>query len=295
MPAVDYLVIGHITKDIAPDGYVVGGTSTYSALAAHRLGMSAAIVTAAEPSFVDSVHETIPDIPIYNHPSAHTTTFENIYTEVGRIQYLRAQAERIEASDVPADWRDAKIVHLGPVAQELDADVTTHFPHSLVALTPQGWLRQWDADGRVHPKPWANALDVLRTVDVLIFSPEDVGHDWALIHAYTRAAPLAVLTLERHGALVFARDEGRWLAPRDATVVDPTGAGDVFAAAFLTVYHESGDPLRAARFANVTASLSIQKGGLSAVPDRATVSAWFEMRPKFHNPVVASEQVDVAK
>ncbi|MEP7200444.1 MAG: PfkB family carbohydrate kinase [Chloroflexota bacterium] len=286
MSLVDYLVIGHVAKDIVPAGHALGGTVTFAALTAQRLGLRAAIVTAADEAIAAEAQAALPGIAIHVCSSVQTTTFENIYTDAGRTQYLRAHAEHIALDDVPTEWRDARIVHLGPIAQEFDSDLVHHFPHSLIALTPQGWMRQWDASGRVSPKVWSDALDVLRAVDVLIFSPEDVGHDWNVIHAYTRAAPLAVLTLERHGALVFQRDEGRWLAPRDAQVVDPTGAGDVFAAAFLTVYSESGDPLRAARFANVAASFSTEKGGLAAVPDRATVMTWFESRPKFHGDVL---------
>ncbi|MBI3733145.1 MAG: hypothetical protein HY259_06765 [Chloroflexi bacterium] len=40
---MDYLVIGHITKDLLPGGgYAIGGTSTYSALSAQRLGLNTA-------------------------------------------------------------------------------------------------------------------------------------------------------------------------------------------------------------------------------------------------------------
>ena len=121
---------------------------------------------------------------------------------------------------------------------------------------------------------------MLSVIDVLIFSPEDVGHDWQIIHAYTRAARVAVLTMERHGALVFERNEGRWLPPRDAHVEDPTGAGDVFATAFLATFLQSGDPVLSARFANVAASFSIEKGGIGAIPTRAIVEEWMESHPR---------------
>lgn len=281
MSRPDYLVIGHVAKDIAPDGHSIGGTVTYAAITAQRLGLSAAMVTAADAAFSAEVQAALPGIAMHVRASPQSTTFQNIYGDAGRIQYLRAHAEPIGLDDVPIEWRSARIVHLGPIAQECDADLSQQFPASLVALTPQGWMRQWDASGRVSPLPWAHALEILTEVDALIFSPEDVGHNWDIIHAYTRAAPLAVLTLERHGALVFQRDEGRWLAPREARVVDPTGAGDVFAAAFLAAYLDNRDPFAAARFANAAASFSIEGRGLSAIPERATVTAWLKSHPGF--------------
>jgi sugar/nucleoside kinase (ribokinase family) len=53
--------------------------------------------------------------------------------------------------------------------------------------------------------------------------------------------------------------------------VDPTGAGDVFATAFLIRLAETGDPGQAARFANVTASFSVEGWGMAAIPTRLQV------------------------
>jgi len=58
--------------------------------------------------------------------------------------------------------------------------------------------------------------------------------------------------------------------------VDPTGAGDVFAAAFLIRLHETGDPWEAGRFANVVASFSVEKPGVKGIPERSTVEEWLE-------------------
>ena len=40
---VDYLIIGHITLDLTPDGPRLGGTVTYSALMAQALGLRVGI------------------------------------------------------------------------------------------------------------------------------------------------------------------------------------------------------------------------------------------------------------
>jgi len=47
---------------------------------------------------------------------------------------------------------------------------------------------------------------------------------------------------------------------------DPTGAGDIFAAAFFTRLYTTRDPWEAARFATQLASLSVKRSGLQAVP-----------------------------
>jgi sugar/nucleoside kinase (ribokinase family) len=53
-----------------------------------------------------------------------------------------------------------------------------------------------------------------------------------------------------------------------ATEVDPTGAGDVFAAAFLLWLRRTGDPRAAGDFANRVAALAVEREGLDGVPAR---------------------------
>jgi sugar/nucleoside kinase (ribokinase family) len=55
--------------------------------------------------------------------------------------------------------------------------------------------------------------------------------------------------------------------------VDPTGAGDVFAATFLIHYDRLADAWEAAEAATCAASLSVEGEGWSAVPDAATLAA----------------------
>ena len=42
---VNYLIVGHLTYDITPDGPRLGGTVSYAGLTAHALGLRVGIVT----------------------------------------------------------------------------------------------------------------------------------------------------------------------------------------------------------------------------------------------------------
>src|SRR5689334_2482748 len=78
--APEFLVIGHVTRDLLPDGrWRLGGTVTFAALTAQRLGMRAAIVTSAPPDVVEALQHLAPDSLIATVPSPDATTFENIY------------------------------------------------------------------------------------------------------------------------------------------------------------------------------------------------------------------------
>ena len=47
---VDYLVIGHVTQDVLPNGFALGGTASYSALTAKAAGLRVGIVTSCDPN-----------------------------------------------------------------------------------------------------------------------------------------------------------------------------------------------------------------------------------------------------
>ena len=86
-----------------------------------------------------------------------------------------------------------------------------------------------------------------------------VGRSWA---------PVLVVTQSAQGCTVFVRGQGarQFVAPAQAEV-DPTGAGDVFAAAFFVNFFETGDPWASARFANQVGALSVTRLGLAGVPE----------------------------
>jgi len=271
MEPFDYLVIGVVCKDLRPDGFTVGGTATYSSLTARNLGARVGVITSAAPDF--PLHETLAGVEVLCLPSAETTVFENIYVDGARRQVIRAVAERISSTAIPPAWRRSDIVHLGPLAQEFGADLAEGWGDALVALTPQGWMRRWDSTGRVFPCRWEGAEQLLRVSDVLILSEEDVGGDWSQIEVLAQWAKTMVVTSGWQGSTVFHQGETRHFPARPVREVDPTGAGDIFAAAYLIRLEETGDPWESARFANCVASLSVEKSGIASIPTSRQIAS----------------------
>ncbi len=137
---------------------------------------------------------------------------------------------------------------------------------ALVALTPQGWMRQWNAIGHVFPCRWERAEQLLRASDVLILSEEDVGGDGRQIKDLAQWARIMVVTSGWQGSTVFHQGRRRHFPARPVVEVDPTGAGDIFAASYLIRLEETGDPWESARFANCVASYSVEKPGIAGIP-----------------------------
>ncbi len=270
MPApVSYLAIGHVAKDLTPAGPRLGGSVAFASLTAHALGYPAGVVTA---SAADVDLAPLAEIAVTCRPSPTSTTFENISGPDGRTQFLRGRAAPLSAADVPAAWRRAPIVHLAPLAGELDLDLLTAFDGALLGLTVQGWLRGWDAAGLVSRQAWPDAERALPHAQAVILSIEDVRGDWALLRRWAGLTPLLVVTEGPRGCTVFARGaEPRPFPAVPQTEVDPTGAGDIFAAAFLTQLHETRDPWAAARLANQIAAVSVTRPGLAGVPAPAEI------------------------
>ena len=64
-------------------------------------------------------------------------------TGAGGLSFLKSVASPIELADVPASWRSAPLVLLGPLAGEVGYELAASFPEAVVLASIQGWLRQW--------------------------------------------------------------------------------------------------------------------------------------------------------
>ncbi len=246
-----------------------GGTALYAARAVARLGLELAVVTACAD-----------DVPLERYlagscwqrqSSATTTIFENRYRDGRRTQRVHARAATIDLAAVPADWRRAHVVHLAPIIGEVpaDSDFGALFPRSRVAVTPQGWLRAVDSRGLVHATPERLSHLPLRGVQIAILSEEDIAGDESLAIELARRVPLVVLTRAERGATVFEHGCPVDVPALRADVVDPTGAGDVFAAAFLSAMSLNYDPIESARWGCAAAAFAIEAPGADGLADRS--------------------------
>jgi sugar/nucleoside kinase (ribokinase family) len=276
---VDYLVIGHISQDITPNGLRIGGTAAYASLTAKALGLRVGVVTSCT---ADLDLSELDGIPISAVDSDRNTTFENIYTSTGRVQYLHHQASALNISHVPETWRHAPIVHLGPIAQEIDPNLAKSFPDSLVGLTPQGWLRGWDREGRVFPSEWPEASYVLEKATAAVISIEDVQGKENRVDEILASIRILAVTEAAQGSRVFWNGDLRRYRPPEVNEIDATGSGDIYAAAFFFRLWTTHDPWEAGRFATTLASYSVTRRGLDGIPTFDEIqSCLVEVLPKY--------------
>lgn len=271
MPAIDYLTIGHVSKDVHPAGSRLGGTVAFSALTAAALGLRVGIVTSA-PDSLTPLLAVLEGVAVARLPCDAATAFENIYTPQGRTQRLVGRAARLGFEDVPPEWRAAPIVHLAPIADEIDPLLALRFSRSFVGITPQGWMRRWDEAGRIGFRPWLAASCVLAHVQAVVFSLEDVQGDQTLVQWYGARAKTLVVTQGALGCTLYSSAQAVHIPAPEVEEIDPTGAGDIFAAAFFVRLYATGEALPAARFAARLASYSVTREGLDGIPGEAVIS-----------------------
>jgi sugar/nucleoside kinase (ribokinase family) len=257
------LVIGHITVDETPQGFRLGGTASYSGLTAQALGWRVGIVT----SWAEDIStEDLQGIQVVNYKSDQSTKFVNRYNQTGREQIIHSVASELDYFHIPQIWRSASIVHLGPVAQEVEPGMVRNFSSALLGVTPQGWLRNWRGDGKVYPGEWPEADFVLQRAGAIVISVDDVGGDESRIDEMVASSRVIAVTEAHQGVRLYWNGDVRRFRPPEMEEIDATGAGDIFAAAFFIRLHTTRDPWEAARFATQLSAFSVARTGLQGVP-----------------------------
>jgi sugar/nucleoside kinase (ribokinase family) len=100
----------------------------------------------------------------------------------------------------------------------------------------------------------------------------------AAAHALTEHVPLAVVTLGAEGAYAVDRRTGETaeVPAIEVEALDPTGAGDVFVAGFVTGTLAGWPLADRLAFAGLTAALSVQEfGGSLSAPGWSETGAWW--------------------
>jgi sugar/nucleoside kinase (ribokinase family) len=114
---------------------------------------------------------------------------------------------------------------------------------------------------------------------VAVFSDDDSPGEEQIAN-WAELCPVVIHTHGGQGCSVHVDGQRHHLPAFPTGEVDPTGAGDVFTAAYLIRFQESGDPLDAARFASAAASFCVEAEGVLGIPTRTQVEDRLRNWPK---------------
>jgi sugar/nucleoside kinase (ribokinase family) len=242
------VVIGSTTIDenITPTGryHKIGGATTYAGLTYRRHGVPTTIVSNISPKDrrVQLALEN-ENVTICRGNTAHTTHFINKVTGNKRQQKMTFRSAPIKSNAIAKIIKQAGCIHLGPLHPE-DIDPAAiekiKFSQLPVILDVQGYTRRIKTDQittTVSPRI-SSALKISRIIKaneheveaILGFLDYDIGE---LIRSYNIEE--CVVTRGAEGG--FVQDQNGNVHSYDAipvdSITDPTGAGDIFIAAYM--------------------------------------------------------------
>ncbi|MFU8806756.1 MAG: PfkB family carbohydrate kinase [Bradymonadaceae bacterium] len=279
--SLSILVVGHATHDRFGSGFVPGGCVYYAGQAYRAFGARVRVATTVGEDFAFA-DEAFEGLEVLAERAGKTTLFTNLYPEQGRrIQILEASAPPVVPEMLDVRHGQVDLLHLAPVFGEVSLSAWKEAVQArLVAISVQGWLREVgpghaDGGGRaVISRRWEPTPNELEGVDVACLSEDDLVGQPGLLELLKAHIPIVALTHGGDGCDVYLDDQHHHVGVFSTRTVDPTGAGDVFAAGFLFQLARGADPIEAARFGAGAASIIIEGiagaalGGLSKTAER---------------------------
>jgi hypothetical protein len=160
-------------------------------------------------------------------------------------------------------------------ADEISGFFAAYVPGNSHRVFPEGFGKALPAGAtlkfQIHYTPFDPDPALLARIDILVMSIEDVHGDQSVAERYAQHCGIVALTRGANGADIYLAGVPHHINAYPAVERDPTGAGDVFAAALMVRYAETRNAIDAAQFAAVVAAASVEGLGISTIPDRTTI------------------------
>jgi sugar/nucleoside kinase (ribokinase family) len=248
--------IGNLSRDVVAGGAPrIGGGVYYSARALAHLGADAHVAAAAAERHERELLRPLEalGLPVRWYVSRDTTAYSIEYDGERRTMLQTAVGDPWDPEQALEAVADARWVHVGALTRTDFAEPT------LAALAAEARTLLVDAQGLVRRatigplETDAEIGDVLRHVTILKLDDEEAEtlagtSDPRALRSLD--VPEVILTLGSRGAFVVTPRLVEHVPAREAAgVLDPTGAGDTFAAAYLASRAEGAEPPEAARHA----------------------------------------------
>jgi sugar/nucleoside kinase (ribokinase family) len=261
-------VVGLVSLDRVDGGLPrLGGAPYYAAQALHLLGHPAVLATKLAPE--DRPRLAALGLPVVAHAARSTIAFRIENDGDRRRIALEVPGEPFTVDDARGWLADAlagvDFVHAGALTRE-------DFPPETLAALRRGRVVSLDGQALVRSAARGELVpesdydpDLLRHVDVLKLAREEsdalgLGLDERSLASL--GVREVVVTLGHGGAVVYADGLAEHVPSRSVPVADATGAGDMFATAYLFYRGRRHGPPSAARLAaDLTRALLLRRRG----------------------------------
>lgn len=291
----DVVIIGNLLVDdlVFEDGQTrlgqAGGAVLYAALAARiwqpRVGCVSVAGADYPKPMLDRLDARGIDLSAVRRTDGPGVRTWLLYEPAGRQLVHRLGCPSHEEvspdpADIPASWRSARAVHLGPMPFTAQRSLLESLAGSGAFVSVDPHL---PVTGETLPA-WRSALSMadafFPSEDELLIDPT-ADPRLVLAQLATGRLRFVALTQGARGGLLYDAHDGSvrsWTARADQ-IADPTGAGDAFAVGFVAAYLD-GLPLDLClRRGRVTASFALETWGpegLLAATEASAVSRFRE-------------------
>ena len=275
---MDVAVCGNPTLDeLVQKGRVrisPGGSALFVSSAANYLGAKVGIIGNIGEDYPSRVLTWLKNhglnLSLLKKTNGPSTRFRIGYDHGSRRLWLLHAGRNIEST-----WKGGRVegLHLGPVFNEVSESLVRSLRKKcgFMSLDIQGLVRKVNRPGEVQVA--RRNLDsvlgicdlVKASIDEAKFQTSSRNHHVILDRFLAKGPKYAVITLGAKGSILGMRNNGRFLIPAfpEKRIKDPTGAGDVFAGAWLSTYLSTEDPVWAAAVGSAFASLASRRTGYS--------------------------------
>lgn len=263
------VLVGNLTIDENIIGTQIhkgaGGSVYFLAKTFKNLGISSTIISPYGTDFPGkylSKANIIPTEPEFKK----NLLFKNYYSNGKREQKIANYEEYLNfawSQKLKLTPKDADILIIAPVLNNIDMQeikkIRDHFPKSFFCLLPQGFYRQIDPQGKICKSEMSMPADFIKTFDFICLSADDISDADGKGSYWSKMGPIVIITRADKGSSLYTGGHKTDMKAFSLShVPNPTGAGDIFAAAFTFAYLKSKNIYQSMLFANATAAISLR-------------------------------------
>jgi sugar/nucleoside kinase (ribokinase family) len=284
MRAFELIVVGHIMKEIIefPDkkiGPVLGSPAAYSSVAASVLGTITGIVSVIGKDMPKVLFSPLIDAGVdvsgLNVRHCNTRTTILTYDSIGDKKVIyEAVAPNILFEDIPKQYLDSSAFFVCPMDFEVPLDTVMMLKEKTEALLMTDLGGYGGTVSTFHPAFEHSGhgklvKDIVAYFDIVKASSEDcrylfpgsISDQDALETLLRWGAKIAIITLGKDGSIISDGNHTCQIPSLKTNVVDTTGAGDVYCAAFISEFLRTKDIYVSGLHASAAASVLIEKTG----------------------------------
>ncbi|MCS7138875.1 MAG: PfkB family carbohydrate kinase [Crenarchaeota archaeon] len=245
----------------------LGGGGLYSSVSLVGIGVETILFTSygpdIDPKWIEKLQAM--GVKISARKVERNIVFENLYKGSSRIQRTWGElSDRISVDK--SMFKGLHAVHVTPVLNEIDYNVFKELVEAgcKISIDVQGFIRSVGKENyvinvkRLLPDEFLRYVDYIHMSleEQLFFLENDVRELFDL-----NPNVIVEITYSDHGSFVMDRKTCYRIPAFKTEAIDPTGAGDVYAAVFLAKHIEKESLLEAGLYASASASIKAEKAG----------------------------------